>query len=204
MNTPETEPLSALLPDWNIQETHYGLQITSQCGRVHARLARENLVFGKGRGAIRKTEWVLRIEGRPGFDGIGNESYPYFATALEQAVVSADAREKRDAEEADALNQGEIPWEGVSKVTRPKGKVHFFSKCRGSEPRRIAYAVQDTTCLHCLYARATRLKGFRWTHEHNTEEVAFLKSKLGSKVDGFDAEQPGDDHLRETLKWLEQ
>ena len=57
-------------------------------------------MFGKGRGATRITEWVLRIPGKPGFDGIGNADYHYFVRALEAAVRNEDARERIAAEEA--------------------------------------------------------------------------------------------------------
>lgn len=103
MNTPEAASLAVLLPDWEVKgNPFYGLQIVSPCKRVRALLNRETLVFGKGRSAIRKTEWVLRITGKPGFDGIGNEDYHYFARALNQAVANADAAERQKAEEAEA------------------------------------------------------------------------------------------------------
>ena len=42
---------------------------------------------------------MLRVQGVPGFDGIGNADVPYFVRALEQSVRNADARERNAAEE---------------------------------------------------------------------------------------------------------
>ena len=102
--------------------------------------------------------------------------------------------------EVDALNQGVIPWYSVEKVTRPRGKVHYFPECGGKEHKGLSRSTQDTTCLHCLLRRASELKGYRWTCEHNTDEVAYLTEMLGDKVKGFAAEQPGDRELRERIE----
>jgi len=34
-------------------------------------------------------------------------------------------------------------------------------------------------------ARAWTLRGWRWTHKYNAKEVAYLRSVLGHKVDGY-------------------
>lgn len=105
------------------------------------------------------------------------------------------------AEEADALNRGEMPWETVEKITRPRGKVHFFPECRGHDAsgKGLSRSVQDTTCRHCLIKRAMELRGLRWTLPDNAEEVAYLTLMLSDRVNGFDAPQPGDDRLRRML-----
>ena len=89
------------------------------------------------------------------------------------------------ADESDALNRGEIPWEGVTSVVCPKGKVHYFPTCGGKEIVSLSRSVSSTTCKTCLLRRAIMLRGWRWTHPNNTEEVAYLTAQLGSRVAGF-------------------
>jgi len=92
------------------------------------------------------------------------------------------------AEEANALNEGKIPWADVDKVERPSGLVHYFAKdnCPTKhDGRGIARSIQATTCKGCLLKRAEKLQGWRWTTPHNAEEVSFLKSALGDAVADF-------------------
>lgn len=90
--------------------------------------------------------------------------------------------------EAEILNEGEHPlsWGSSVRVSRPKGKVHYFGTCGGVDRLALARSIKATTCLHCLLSRAKQLRGWRWTHEHNRDEITWLKLKLGAKVDGFE------------------
>lgn len=105
MHPPTAEIFTDLLPDWTIRNIGDGVAFTSPCGRVSAALRLEHLVFGKGPQTIRKTEWVLREKGTPGFTGIGNPDELYFVRALKGKVQNADAREhlaaKKKAEQAE-------------------------------------------------------------------------------------------------------
>lgn len=94
MQAPTPNDFTPYLPDWTITGHIGRVSFTSPCGRVKATVTMENLVFGKGRRAKRVTEWVLRKQGKPGFNSIGNADVDYFVRALRQAVQSADARER--------------------------------------------------------------------------------------------------------------
>lgn len=104
-----------------------------------------------------------------------------------------------NAEEASLLNAGTIPWDSVTRVCKPKGAVHYFTDCGGKGRFGFARTIRDTTCRHCMLTRARQLRGLRWTHPHNADEVAYLTQTLGDKVKGFDAPQPGDDELARLL-----
>ena len=93
-------------------------------------------------------------------------------------------------EQAASLNQGGSPptfggWE----VRRTDEPIHYFPNCAGKEYDDLSWSIQDTTCETCLMGRATALSGWRWTHPSNTKEVAFLKSKLGERVEGMGDQQ---------------
>ena len=88
--------------------------------------------------------------------------------------------------EADSLNAGATPtaW-GAGLTFRATGRIHYYSSCGGRERSGLAWSPRDTTCRRCLMTRARRLRGWRWNHEANREDVAHLRSILGARVDGF-------------------
>ena len=92
--------------------------------------------------------------------------------------------------DADALNQpdfrGMLPtgWRvsDGDRVVKATSTMCYFPDHISTG---LAWSVKDTTCTACLQQRAWTLRGWRWTHEHNADEVAFLKSKLGDAVAGY-------------------
>lgn len=85
-----------------------------------------------------------------------------------------------------AARAREGEWQGVAALRVARGKVHWLHTCRGLPCHRIARSWSDVTCAHCLYRRACDLAGWRWTHEYNLKEVAYIKSVLGDRVEGFE------------------
>lgn len=96
-----------------------------------------------------------------------------------------------NADEATALNDSRIPWDGVHSVERPTHAVHYV-ECGAKGAVGIARTIRDTTCIRCLLFRARQLRGLRWSIKSNREEVEYLTLQLGDRVKGFDAPQPGD------------
>lgn len=103
------------------------------------------------------------------------------------------ASRRLTAEEVAAFAAGGNPWaERAATLTRPTGAVHYFPTCLGVERRALARTITDTTCKHCLMARARDLRGWRWNERLNAEQVAYITAVLGDRVAGFgDVERYG-------------
>ncbi len=76
--------------------------------------------------------------------------------------------------------------------------VHYYPPAGWSDApfrqhQHIARSIIDTTHRPCLIERADRLRGWRWSHPHNAEEVAFLADVLGDAVAGYGETYDGDD-----------
>jgi hypothetical protein len=90
-------------------------------------------------------------------------------------------------EEAKMLNSGKSPWpkSGLTCVRRPKKKIHYYPSCGGKEHKSLARSIKATTCRHCLMERARQLKGWRWSHPYNHDEVSWLILQLCDRVKDF-------------------
>jgi len=94
------------------------------------------------------------------------------------------------SEEADTLNKGEDPWGmELSRVCRPKTKVHYYPDCQGREVADLSRSIRATTCSHCLFRRAQQLRGWRWKAAQNKDEVMVLKMRLGLLVADYHKEK---------------
>jgi hypothetical protein len=93
------------------------------------------------------------------------------------------------AAEVDTLNAGGIPkmWGDGGVLPVPDDEViHYHSTCGGGpEHEHLAWSGADVTCPDCLRRRAVFLRGWRWNHEVNAEEVAHIQEMLGEEVAGF-------------------
>jgi|SaaInlStandDraft_4_1057021.scaffolds.fasta_scaffold85319_2 hypothetical protein len=88
------------------------------------------------------------------------------------------------------VNHGKCPCDGIRPVIpwKTRNKIHYYSSCSGRRITTLARTIQDTTCMHCLMTRTKELRGWRWTDDHNAEEVQYLINKLGDRVKDFDKE----------------
>jgi hypothetical protein len=130
---------------------------------------------------------TIKMKGRP-YRG-GDVVMVTYGSEVNDKYGAVDVGRFLLEEEAQTLNSGKDPWSAdLSKVVRPKGKVHYYPDCGGRDFKGIARSIQATTCLHCLLRRARQLRGWRWTHPDNRNEVEHLKDQLGARVDDFNLE----------------